>query len=461
MAELSVAHRAVLAQMLERVPDTTLKTLAGAISKMPGGKARALSLMLADETKDRQRRALAFAPLIPMFRLRPDGVEALTFPSAVLPRLWKAASSREPALLSTLDDIRLRPNDPKIIAVSDRICLAASSVIRDQPEMIWPIEAGLPEVRETGLDELARCFDLAAMARRGLAFLPSLLLRPTQDELAELRLMIRDAGEVTVDGGPRLLEILFAHMDAASMILRLVVQSSRAAGKEGVLSELEMAGFVHRLIISVEGRVDRIAAFKPGKGTMPGPTLKADIAWSASVLAELDATLQMDPDGAWGKQARDARERINRTLGALLKSTSSALDALMPTKRVQTSGRMTREAPALERRVSPEVVETATVLMTLVGAIRTAALVFGCESQRYKLVQSSIERITGYVDQSIEAVNAGDVADEAAALALIETLAKMLILIEANDAARNVRRRASAAGTLPAAATTEPSHRAA
>jgi hypothetical protein len=462
MAELSVAHRAVLAQMLERVPDKTLKTLSVAVAQMPGEKARALSTMLADETRDRCRRAIAFHPLIPMFRARADGVEALTFPSGLLPRVWKAASGREPALLATLQDPRFREDDTQVVAVSDRICLAASAVIRDQPEVVWPSAGADPEARQRGLEDMTRCFDLAAMARRGLTSLPSWILRPTDDQLAELRLLIRDAGGVTPDGGPRMLEIFFAHLEDAALILRLVVQSSRAAGKEGVLSESEMAGFVNRLITAVEARVDRIAAFKPGMGGVPGATLKADIGWCAATLAELDATLQLDPEGAWGKQARDARSRINRTLSAVLRSSEKALDQLMPTRRVQTAGRMTREAPALDREVGPEVVETATVLMTLVGAIRTAAQVFGCEGQRSKLVQSTIERITAYVDMTIEAVNAGDVENEASALALVETLAKLLLLIDATDAARTVRRRAAAAGSLPGqAATNGPSPQAA
>ncbi len=49
-----------------------------------------------------------------------------------------------------------------------------------------------------------------------------------------------------------------------------------------------------------------------------------------------------------------------------------------------------------------------------------------------------------------------------AALALVEALARLLLLIDANDAARTVRRRAAAAGSQPApTATPQPSHRAA
>lgn len=462
MAELSVAHRAVLAQMLERVPDGVLKTLSMAVGQMPGERARALSQMLADETSDRRRRAIVFAPLIPMFRPRPDGVAALTFPSGSLPRLWKAAAAKEPALLAILDDVRFREDDPQVVAVADRICLAAANVIRDQPDIVWPQAGSDSVVRAEGLREMASCFDLSILARRGLGNLPALILRPSEDQLAELRLMIRDGADIAPDGGPRLLEILFAHLVDAPLVLRLVIHSSRAAGKEGMLSESEMAVFVDRLIQEVEARVTRIGAFKPGVANAPEVALRADIAWCGATLAELDRTLQLDPEGSWGRSAREARGRINRTLSSTLKSTDKALDKVMPTRRVQTAGRMTREAAALEQLAGPEAIETARVLLTLVGAIRTSAQTFGCEALRYQLVQATIDRITVYVDLVLEVVNAGEAPDNRTALNLIETLAQFLVLIDATDPAKTVRRRAAAAsGALIATATPETSPKAA
>jgi hypothetical protein len=448
MTELSVAQRAVLAQMVERLPDRTLKTLSLAVTQMPGARARALSQMLAEEGIDRNRRAVAFAPMIPLFAPRPDGVEGLTFPPAILPRLWKAASATAPALLGTLDDIRLRKDDLRVVAVADRYCIAASGFIRDQPDVVWPAAPGKEAEREAGLTELARCFDLAVMARRALKSLPNWILRPTPDQLVELRLLVRDAAETTPDGGPRMLEILFSHLTDASLVLRLAVHSSRSASKEGVLSGSEMAVFVNRLLAEVESRVARIGAFKATAGVDPGPQIKADIAWCAETLAELDMTLQLDPNGEWGKAARDARARINRSLSATLKSTDKTLDKVLPMKRVQTAGRMTREAPDLEQPVAPEAIQTASALLTLVGAIRTAAQIFGIESQRSQLVQSAIDRIRTFVDLTIEAVNSGEVQDQSRVLAHVETLAKFLTLIDATEPARTVRRRAAAAGSL-------------
>lgn len=461
MAELSVAHRAMLAQMLERVPDRVLKTLAGAVEQMPGERARALSQMLIHETTDRARRSVAFAPMVPLFQPRADGVAAPAFPAAVLPRLWKAAAAREPHLLTELDDVRFREDDPTVMAVGNRLCVGASGIIRDRADLIWPAAGWDPDVRQAGLQDLAACFDLAVLARRGVMLLPTLILRPTENQLAELRLMIRDAADIAPDGGPRLLEILFAHLTDAALILRLVIQSSRAAGKEGMLSGSEMAVFVDRLIAEVESRVARIAAFKPGQtGAVPEKAMKADILWCGETLAELDRTLQLDPEGTWGKSAREARARINWTLSTTLRTTEKTLERIMPTRRVQTTGRMTREVAALDLLAPPEAVEAARVMLTLVGAMRTSAPVFGCESLRYQLVQSVIERVTLYVNLVVEAVNAGEAPDNRAALNLIETLAQCLLLIDATDAAKTARRRA-ATTSAALAATTEASPHAA
>ena len=106
MSGLSVAHRVALAALIEQAPDATLVKLSSAAVALPGERALELAAMLADEVLDRKRRRLVLAPLLPMFRPRADGIEAMTFPSAVLPRLWKAGSSREPALRPRLDNDR-------------------------------------------------------------------------------------------------------------------------------------------------------------------------------------------------------------------------------------------------------------------------------------------------------------------------------------------------------------------
>ncbi|MDP3803170.1 hypothetical protein [Brevundimonas sp.] len=440
MAELTVAHRVALAALLERCPDAMLRTVAAAVAPLPGDRAAELRIMLAEEARDRKRRALVLAPVLPMFRPRVDGVAAMTFPAHVLPRLWKVASGREPHLLKRLDN-----DEAEAAVVADRICLAAAAVTRDQPAMIWP-DDGDAAARDQGLTDLAACLDLSHLARRGLPSLEVWLKRPDGDQIAELRLLLKDCAGVRLDGAQRVLEMLFAHLDDAVLILRIVTQTSLAAGREGFLSESELAGFVDRLIAGVDVRAKRIAAFKPGGDLGHVEAVIADLGWCAAVLGELDVTLTLSPQSVWGKSVRDGRVAIARQLSNLLRAADKAVDQALPLERVQIAGRMTRKAPNLAAPVEGETVTAALSLLRLVGSVRGPASTFGCEADRRSLVEALTVRLTDHADETLRMINDGDAGDEAHALALTELAGRCLDLIDATEAARTVRRRAAVAG---------------
>ncbi len=438
MSGLTVAHKVALAALLERCPDAMLKTVASAVAPLPGGRAAELRMMLADEQRDRVRRQFVMAPLIPMFRARADGVEALTFPPSVLARLWKAASAREPGLLPRLD------GDEPSVMVADRICLAAAALVRDQPDLIWP--GGQDPARLAGLDDLAACLDLAHMARRGLPSLEVWLKRPDGDQIAELRLLLKDCAGIRLEGAQRVLEILFSHLDDAVLILRIVTQTSCAVDQEGFLSASELAGFVDRLIAGVDLRAARIAAFKPAADIARVKDVIADLTWCANVLGELDVTLTLNPQSAWGKSVRDGRVAIAGRLSALLRAADKAVDQALPMERVQMAGRMTRKAPQLDAPIDGETVLAARSLLRLVGSVRGPASTFGCEADRKTLVEALTARLTDYADLVLRMINDGEAPDEAHALKVMAFTAQCLDLIAATEAARTVRRRAAVAG---------------
>ena len=440
MSGLSVAHRVALAALIEQASDATLTKLSSAAVALPGARALELADMLAEEVLDRQRRRLVMAPLLPMFRPRADGIEAMTFPPAVLPRLWKAGSAREPALLPQLDE-----DDPRAVAVADRVCVAAAAAVRDRPDLIWPADLE-PDRREQGLADLAACLDLAHLARRGLPSIEIWLKRPDGDQIAELRLLIKDCAEIHLDGAQRVLEMLFSHLDDAVLILRIITQSSCSSGREGFLSASELAGFIERLIAGVDARVARIAAFRPGSDLANVDPVIEDLTWCASVLNELDVTLTLNPLSVWGKSVRDARVSIAGQLSAFLRAADRAVDRALPLERVQTAGRMTRKSPQLTAPVQGETVQAVRHLLKLVGAVRGPASIFGAESDRKKLVESLTDRLSDYADQALLIINDGEAENEVNALRLVELAARCLDLIDARDAARTVRRRAAVAG---------------
>jgi hypothetical protein len=442
MAELSVAHRMALAQVVEGVPDRTLRQLTLAVSGMPGDKARALEAMLAAETIDRVRRARGFAALTPLFRPRADGVEATTFPPGVLPRLWKIASSREPNILPLLDEDDER-EAARMAAVCARLCATAAAAVRDRPDDVWPVSLGNPATRDKGLEDLAHCCDFGGLVYRALPSLTAWVGRPDGDQVAELRLLVRDASEMVPDGAERLMDILFAHLDDAALILRLMVHTSTAAARGAFLSESELAVFVDRLVVGMEVRGARITAFKVGD---TAEALCADLNWCAEVLKELEATVQVDREGQWGKRLRDVRVRVGKRLGELLSGVGKVVDRAVPMHKVQTSGRMTRNAPNLDVVLEPQTLAAAREALKIVGLVRNLAGPFGCEAQRSALVQSLTVQLSSYADLIIEDVNAGDAPDETAAIDRAALVAGYLEQIAAVTEARAIRRRTAVAG---------------
>lgn len=440
MAALSAEHRVVIDQLVERCPDVMLSKLARMTLGMPGAKAQALAEVLNGAALDRRRRAFALGAVGPLFAPRGDGVEALAFPPSVFARLWAEARAREDANLALLDE-----EDASALVVAERMCRAASAAVRDQPALVWPATLA-PDRREAGLRDLAACLDLAFLARKGVALLPALIGRPTGDQLAELRLLIKDAAAVAPDGARRMLDILFAHLADASLVLRVVTQSSAAAGRESFLSASELAVYVERLLDQVNIRVERVAAFNPAAGDAV-QRLSADIVWCSTVLQELDLTLKLQPDSAWGQSVRAARGRVGAQLTSLMKAGEKALDAALPLSRMQVAGRMTRPGPQLEADPDSPAVARARTLLTAVTATRASASAYGVEGDRKKLVERLTERLSSYADEALDMINAGDAPDETRAVRLVETAALLLHTMEATDLARSLRRRAAVAGT--------------
>lgn len=440
MSGLTAAHRVALAALIGRCPETVLRSVSAAVAALPGGRAAELRLMLAEEMRDRARRALVLEPVARMFQPRADGIAAMTFPAPVLPRLWRAAIESEPDLLPRLDG-----DGPDAVAVANRYCLAAAAAVRDRPELVWP-ESLAPERRPQGLVDLACCLDLAHLARRGLPSIEVWLKRPDGDQLAELRLLVKDCSEIHSDGATRLLEMLFAQLDDAVLVLRIITRTSGVAGRKGFLSASELAGFVERLLAGVDARSARLAAWRPDGAAGDVDAVIADLDWCAGVLAELDVTLTLDPDSEWGRRVRDCRVKVAGWVAGLLRIADKAVDKALPLTRIQMSGRMTRIAPMLDAPARGAAADAALSLLRLVGATRGAAAVFGAEAARKALVEALTDRLSDYTDQALSLINDGDVADEEHALKLVSVAARYLELIDARDAARTVRRRAAVAG---------------
>jgi len=433
MADLSVAQRAALAQLIERCPDRFLSQLSGLAGTMTHARSAALREMVEAEATDRRRRNIAFGPLLPLFQARADGLPGPEFPPVVLTRLWRSAIRSEPELLPQLD----REDDLSRM-IADRLCLGAASALRDRAGEVWP---DAPEGRAQAL---ATCFDLAATARRALPFLPEWIGRPENEAVAELKLAQRQAAGVAPDGAVWWLEIIFAHLEDARLILRVIALMGQGAGTG------EADPFIDRILLALARRAADVAAFDPahseGGAAGGSAAFKADLDWCAATLAEIDVILPLKADSAWGRAVRQARLKTALSLSERFSAAERAVDAVLPVERAALVGRMTRPRPRLDGPVDAAAADRARALTAVVGLVRGPAAVFGCEAERRQTAEGLTGRLATWADEAMERLNDGQVADEATARRHIALSAELLGLVGAQEASRTVRRRLMASG---------------
>lgn len=439
MAALSTAHTAALKALVDRCPDAVLSTLARMVPTLGGGARGAeLSALMSAEVQGRRRRAVAFAPFLPLFRPRADGVEGLSFPGVLLARLWQAAVVGHEAHLAALDS-----RDVSADRVADRLCRAAAGALRDHPDEVWPV--GLdPEGREAGLLELAGCLDLAPLARVSARQVPAWLSVQGADGTG-LRLLLKDAAEVAPDGATRLLEIIFAQLEEAPAILRIITRTSTAASREQFLHGTELAGFVSRIVAAVRRRTEG-AAFDPDGGRGAVADTLNDLRWAADALTQIDISLERDPAGDWTREIGVARRALSARLGTWIRDADRAVRAAAPRARVRLGARSTRHAPDLEAAPDAAVARRAVSHAALLVALRGPAATFGCEVDRRTAVDEAVADLSDWADEAVQAVNTGEVEDEPVAIDRIEHVADVLAALDAAETARAVRRRLAVAG---------------
>ena len=433
MAGDSVAMSAAVRAMVEPCGDETVAGLARAVRAMRGARAAELAAALDAEVADRALRDQVLVAVAPLFRPRADEVEAPHYPAVVLRRLWKGITAIEPGLAERWDPDEEGPADRLVV----RCCALAAARLREDPASVWP-SATAGEA-----DDLAVTFDLAPLVRRALPGLQTWVGRPDADQTVELRLLVKDAAGLAPDGAQRVMEMLFAQMADASLILRILVLSTGLAAKEEFLQGSELAGLVERLIEAVTRRAERLEAFSESMGAGAAQTAAADVAWCADMLEELAITLALSPGSPWGKQVNWLRGRVSKRVTAWLGLVDKRVSLALPTARSLIVGRMSRAAPDLTAPAEGDAIETARALLTLVGGMRQTAGQFGHEGQRRQVVEDLTLRLTTYADEVLEAIAAGE-ADLDHGLALIETAAAFLALIDERGPARTVRRRAAA-----------------
>lgn len=449
--EAATSIDGALAALVAQCPDALLDMLRVEAAGMSGPRGEAFLRALDRERIDRARCNIAFGPLFPIFVPRDDGVESLVFPPAVMRRVWRAACARESDTAHLLDE----DDAGRRSLVIERLCLAAAWALRERPDTLWPPQAdgsGRAE-RLAMLEDLAGCFDIAMLAHRALPRLPQWVGRASEDDIIVLRLLMRDCARASPDGPRRMIELLFAHMPDAYLVLRLLNGIVNPPSRDPVVGDEEIVLFTRRLSQAMQSRCaqleTRVQAAATSDVDFAGADLaedvRADLGWCAQVLTEMDIHQLLRPDHEAMREARDVRRIIAKRLTQWLAAAPDRVDEALPMMRVHVTGRIRRMAPNLDVASSPEKIEQAVNSVALIGAMRGSASVFGCEAGRGQVQKALATRLYDDADETLERFNTGEAPDPATALARAGVAARLLFLLGEDDVGRAVRRRVAAA----------------
>ncbi|MDO1558130.1 hypothetical protein Q0812_01635 [Brevundimonas sp. 2R-24] len=424
MAKLTDVQAAAVRQLVKAAPDEMLHVLETAF-RGGGERAAQVSAEAEAERVGREARALVFQPLMGMLHPRADGVIGAQLPRGALERLWAAAGVDPRALL---DELRLM--DPDAWGPVLDACAANA---------LEALEA------EEAAGELRDWLKLVPLGRSALTRLDVWLTRPSGEDAAAFRLALRDADALVEDGSRRLLEMLFSQVEESRRTLMLLTLATDRV-TESFLRGSELATFVDRQLDAVEARLAGLLKLDMAAGLKSIERAAGELTWAVQLIDEVQALVELSPEGAWGKRVADARRKASGLVEERLKAAPAAVGKALPMESVTVAGTMRRKAPRLRPPADPLHTETALGLTAYGAAVRGAASLLGCSTLRNRVAEETADQADHYAEELLQMVNGGECADLGEARRMLDVCADLLHHSRGPDAAKVLRRRVAVAG---------------
>lgn len=441
MAGPTPAQLGAVRMLIETAPDHALRSLQAALLGAGDGPMGQIRDMVSVEQKARSLRDAVLSPLMPLFGAE-GAIGGPRFPKRVCTVLWSELKRRDRVLVeeARLAEEDRYPDEP-IPPAFDQLCARAAAHLRSTPEAFFRGEDA------ARAEQLAAFFDLAPVARVVLARLPEWLGKATDERVAQLKLLFKDATGVAEDATPRLLELVLAHLPEPAKILRLIAQITDHAG-DRYLASSELATFGERLLADVDGRIAAVKTFDAAGGAAAAQTAADHVNHTGAVLSEIEEDVGLSRDGPWGARVAGARKALAASVESRLRDVEGQVALALPLQNVRIAGRMTRPAPKLGVEPDALAVERARSLTLFLDKVRAAASAGGYGALRNAVAAKVAERMNVYADEALHAVNAGEAPDNDRALRYVEIAAEFLGYAEDPKAAQFIRRRAAVAGGI-------------
>ncbi len=456
MTSLSEGQLGSVRTLIQTASDSAIRALEMTLSS--GAERhdamRVIQQVVAGEAADRRSRNLVFAPLAPLSAPASACVHDVRFPPVALSHLWRGlkaeAAGEVQAALATASDY---DSEASADAGFDALCLKAAKGLRERANPSYAAAAeALDAARAQGAEIFAAYLDLVPVARAALQRLPEWLGRATDERMAAARLAFRDATAISEDAGPRLLEILYAHLDEPWTVLRLI-SAVMHRPVDSYVANSELASFGERLLDDVDARLESVTVFDPDAGREEGERVGRAVRAAATEIQEFDDSVDLSREGPWGARLTRQKRALTQSVEVRLKSIEAEVAAALP---VQSSGlrhRGARGQPKLSQAPDERLVKRASACLSLLQETRSSAERLGYGALWTKTAEAVQSRLDTYAEDLLDRLRAGAEDDDFDRIReYLEIAADFLGLASGDKAAQIVRRRMAAAADRSGAA---------
>lgn len=454
MGQMSESQLATVRALLSAAPDSAVRDLESALSS--GSERhetmRAIHRMVTAEGLDRQARNAVFRPLVPLCTPARASLGGVIFPAAAITGVWrglKADGGRNFKLAVAAAGERHLEAPPN--EIYDHLCAEAARGLRERANPAYEAAAAaLDKAMAGGADRFGAFLDIAPVARAALDHMHEWLGRLNESRSVAARLAFKDATTVAEDAGPRLLEVLYAHLEEPWAILRLVsAVMHRPADK--YVANSELAVFGERLLDDIDIQLARVATLDADRGREGGLEAGAAVRIAGMEILEFAEAFELSPEGPWGSRLMRQKKSLIQAVEGRLRGAEAEVAAALP---VQSSGHRksgVRGHPRLNADPDMRHVGRARALLTLLHEVRTSAERLGFGSLWAKTSEQVRNRLDTYIEDLLEKLRAGEVETAIDAEELVrvkvylDLAAEFMGLVSDDKAAQIVRRRMAAA----------------
>jgi hypothetical protein len=407
---------------------------------------RMIQQMVMVEAADRRARNAVFSPLVALCGPKRETLRCLRFPGSTIAQLWRGLKEAEPAKVQAA--ISAPPEydpDGHVVAGFDDLSRLAGEGLRARSNPGFAAAAtALDNALPQGSELFAAYLDLVPVSRGALARMHEWLGRLNDERIAAARLAFKDATDVAEDAGPRLLEILYAHLEEPWTILRMVSAVMHRPG-DSYVANSELASFGDRLLDDIDDRLAVVAAFNVDGGVDAGVMVGRAVRIAALEIQEFDDSVDLSREGPWGTRLTRQKRALAAAVEGRLKGMEGDVAAALP---MQSAGYKKGGRGHTKLTSDPDwrLVNRARAVLTLMHEVRGSAERLGFGALWAKMAEQVTVRLDAYIEDLLEKLRAAEEDDNLERVrTFLDIAAEFMGLASDDKAAQIVRRRVAAA----------------